>query len=106
MVSPESKGMSSVSPDPEGAGSVTPDPEGASSVSPDPSGADLTSPDPSKGDYASPDGGPYRLQPLRVKLLTPEMEWARLDVTRGQDGPYLRTHVANSVGTTSDRGIC
>ena len=33
-----------------------------------------------------------------VKLLTPEGEQARLDVTCGHDRPRLRTHVTNNIG--------
>ena len=51
-----------------------------------------------------------------VKLLTPIEKRARLDMTRGHDGPYLGAHVVNSVGragavlpnprTASDRSTC
>ena len=35
-----------------------------------------------------------------VKTLTPRKRLARLDVTGGHDGPYLRIHIKNSVGRT------
>ena len=107
-VSPDPEGAGPILPDPPGAGSVSPDPSGVGSVLPDPEGTGPVSPEPSGVGFVSPDGDPYRLQPLRVyeydpmvKLLTPGGKRARLDMTRGHDGPYLAAHIANSVGRAS-----
>jgi len=122
-ISLDPSGMDSISLDPEGAGPVLPDPLGVGSISPNPKGVGSISPDPTGVGFVLPDEDPYHLQPIwvkeydpRVKLLTLGGKRARLDVTRGRNRPYLRAHIANSVGhadavlpnprTASDRSTC